>query len=146
VTKLRAIALSAVGFVAVGPAIGATTIWLERPPTGLATVVLLSYVFGGVPALIAGVAYGLVRASAHISTPRWYTRAFLGAAAGLFGSLLFFLLVSAYDLLTIPERRLYDVQIGFLRRLVLAGIPAGAICALLLDVVKPITAIRVSRA
>lgn len=43
--NLRAIASSAVVFGAVGPAVGALTVWLERPPTGLTTVVLLSYVF-----------------------------------------------------------------------------------------------------
>ena len=129
--NLRAIALSAVVFGVVGPAIGALTIWLERPPTGFRTVVLLSYVFGGVPALIAGVAYGGVRARGHGSPARWYVRAVLGAGAGLVGCLVFFLFLSAYDLWTIPERTIRDLEIRFLWRLLIAGIPAGAICALL---------------
>ena len=141
--KLRAITLSAVLFVAVGPAIGALTIWLERPPTGLSTVVLLSYVFGGIPALIAGVSYAAVRI--RVPGSRWYVRALLGAGAGLVGCLVFFLLVSVYDLLTIPERTIRDLEIRFLRRLVLAGIPAGAVCALLGEVVAVFAAVRPSR-
>lgn len=141
--NLRAITLSAVVFVAVGPAIGALTIRLERPPTGLSTVVLLSYVFGGIPASIAGVSYAAARIRVHGS--RWYVRALLGAGAGLVGCLVFFLLVSAYDLLTIPQRTIRDLEIRFLRRLVLAGIPAGAVCALLSEAVAVFAAVRPSR-
>jgi hypothetical protein len=129
--NVRAIALSAMVFVAVGPAMGALTIWLQRPPTSLRTIVLLSYVFGGLPALIAGVAYGGVGIPGHGSPCPWYVRALLGAGAGLVGCLVFFLFVSAYDLLTIPERTIRDLEIRFLLRLVIAGIPAGTICALL---------------
>ena len=127
----RTIAVTTAVFGAVGPAIGAMVIWLERPPTGFSKVVLLSYVFGGLPALIAGAAYGAVRARGNDLPPRWYVRALLGAGAGLVGCLVFFLLVSVYDLLTISERTLRDLEIGFLRRLVIAGVPAGAVCALL---------------
>jgi hypothetical protein len=42
----RTIAVTTAVFGAVGPAIGAMVIWLERPPTGFSNVVLLSYVFG----------------------------------------------------------------------------------------------------
>ena len=127
--NLRAIALSAIVFAALGPAIGALTIWLERPPTSFRTVVLLSYVFGSIPALIGGAVYGGVRNRGQGSS--WYVRALLGAGAGLVGCLLFFLFVSAYDLLTIPERTIRDLEIRFLRRLIIAGVPAGTVCALL---------------
>jgi hypothetical protein len=127
----RTIAVTTAVFGAVGPAIGALVIWLARPPTGFGNVVLLSYVFGGIPALIAGAAYGAVRARDNDRPPRWYVRALLGAGAGLVCCLVFFLFVSVYDLLTISERTLRDLEIGFLRRLVIAGVPAGAVCALL---------------
>jgi hypothetical protein len=130
--NLRAIATTTVVFGAVGPAIGAAVIWLQRPPGGLRDVVVLSYVFGAIPALIAGAAYGSVRARRNASPSRWYRRALLGAGAGLFGCLVFFLFVSGYDLLTIPEATVRDLDIRFLRRLVLAGIPAGTLCALLI--------------
>ena len=128
---LHTVALTTAVFCAVGPAVGAIVIWLQRPPGSAATIVLLSYVFGGVPAVIAGMAYGGLRVRGRGLSFRWYARALLGAGAGLFGCLLFFLFVSAYDLLTIPERTLGDLEIPFLRRLLLAGIPAGVICALL---------------
>ena len=130
--NLRAIVMTTVVFGAVGPTIGAVVIWLQRPPGSFRDVLLLSYVFGGMPALIAGAAYGGVRARGNGSPSRAYTRALLGASAGLFGCLVFFLLVSGYDLLTVPDRTIGDLEIRFLRRLVLAGIPAGTICALLM--------------
>jgi hypothetical protein len=131
--KLGAIAMTTVVFGAVGPAIGAVVIWLQRPPGGFRDVVLLSYVFGGIPALIAGAAYGGLRARGNGSPSLAYTRALLGASAGVFGCLVFFLFVSGYDLLTVPDWTVGDLDIRFLRRLVLAGIPAGTICALLMD-------------
>jgi hypothetical protein len=124
--------MSTVVFGAVGPAIGAVVIWFQRPPGGFRDVVLLSYVFGGIPALIAGAAYGGLRARGNGSPSPAYTRALLGAGAGLFGCLVFFLLVSGYDLLTVPDWTVGDVDIRFLRRLVLAGIPARTISALLM--------------
>jgi len=132
VKNLRAITMTTVVFGAVGPAIGAAVIWLQRPPGGFMDVVLLSYVFGGIPALIAGVAYGGLRARGNGSPSPWYTRALLGASAGLFGCLVFFLFVSGYDLLTVSEPAVGDLDVGFLRRLVVAGIPAGTVCALLI--------------
>jgi hypothetical protein len=130
--NLRAIALTTVVFGAVGPAIGVVVIWLQRPPGSFRDVVLLSYVFGGIPAVIAGVAYGGLRARGNGSPSRWYMRALLGASAGLFGCLVFFLFVSGYDLLTVSEPTAGDLDIRFLRRLVLAGVPAGTVCALLI--------------
>jgi hypothetical protein len=130
--RLRTIAITTVTFGAVGPAIGALVIWLQRPPGTFRDVVLLSYVFGGIPALIAGVVYGRLQARGNASASRWYTRALLGAGAGVFGCLVFFLFVSAYDLLTVSDWTFGDVEIRFLRRLVAAGIPAGIVCALLI--------------
>lgn len=130
--NVRAIVTTTVVFALVGPAIGAMVIWLHRPPGGVRNVVVLSYVFGGIPAVIAGAAYGSLRARGSPPASRWYTRAILGAGAGVFGCLVFFLLVSAYDLLTVSDWTVGDVEIGFLRRLLLAGIPAGTICAVLM--------------
>jgi hypothetical protein len=130
--KLRAIAKTTVVFGAVGPAIGAIVIWFQRPPGGFRDVVLLSYVFGGIPALIAGGAYGVLRARGNGSPFPRLMRALLGASAGLFGCLVFFLLVSGYDLLTVRDWTVADLEIRFLRRLLLAGIPAGTVCALLM--------------
>ena len=129
--NLRTIAMTTGVFGAVGPAIGAVVISLQRPPASFRDVLVLSYVFGGIPALIAGVAYGGLRARGHGPPFPRSTRALLGAGAGLFGSLVFFLFVSAYDLLTVPDRTVGDLDLRFLRRLVAAGIPAGTICALL---------------
>jgi hypothetical protein len=130
--NLRAIAMSTVVFGAVGPAIGAVVIWQQRPPGSFRGLLLLSYVLGGIPALIAGAAYGGLRARGNSFSSRWYTRALWGASAGLFGCFVFFLFVSVYDLLTVPDRTVGDLEVGFLRRLVLAGIPAGTLCALLM--------------
>jgi hypothetical protein len=140
--SLRAVVLTAAVFLVVGPAIGAAVIWLQRPPGTVRDVVLLSYVFGGVPALIAGIAHGQLRVRGHAS--RWYTRAMLGAGAGLFGCLVFFLLVSAYDLVTVPDWTVGNLHLGFLRRLVLSGIPAGAVCALLTGSPRPRPGTRAS--
>ena len=130
-TNLRAIAMTTAIFGAVGPAVGAVVIWLQRPPTGFGSVLVLSYVFGGIPALIAGMTYGGLRARGTGTHSPGYRRALLGAGAGLVGCLVFFLLVAAYDLLAVPDRTPGDLDLGFLRRLVLAGIPAGTLCALL---------------
>jgi hypothetical protein len=126
--NLRAMAMSTVVFGTVGPAIGAVAIWQQRPPASFRDVLLLSYIFGSIPALIAGVAYGGLRARGNGPSSRWYTRALLGASAGLLGCLVFFLFVSVYDLLIVSGRTVGDLEIGFLRRLVLAGIPAGTTC------------------
>ena len=129
--RLRSLALIVMVFLVVGPAVGALVIWLERPPASFRTVVLLSYAFGGMPALIAGIVYGSVRIRGHGVPSRWYARALLGAGAGLFGCLLFFLFLSVVDLLTVPDWRVSTLEIRFLRRSVGAGIPAGIVCALL---------------
>lgn len=131
VADLKAIAMTTAVFGALGPAIGAGVIWLQRPPGTVRDVVLLSYVFGGLPALMAGVAYGGLRTRRNGYASRWYMRALLGAGTGLFGCLLFFLFVSTYDLLTVSGWTVGDLDIRFLRRLVVAGIPAGTLCALL---------------
>jgi len=129
--NLRAIAMTTAIFAAVGPAIGAVVTWLQRPPTSFGSVLVLSYVFGGIPAMIAGMTYGGLRARGTGTHSPGYTRALLGAGAGLVGCLVFFLLVNAYDLLTVPDRTPGDLDPAFLRRLVLAGIPGGTLCALL---------------
>lgn len=126
--NMRTTVVTVLVFGVAGPAIGAAVIWLERPPTSFGNVLALSYVFGGIPALIAGAAYGGLRARGYGCAFRWYTRALVGALAGLFGCLVFFVLVSGYDMLTVG-----DVDFRFFRRLAVAGIPAGTICALLVS-------------
>jgi len=130
-TRLRTVALISAVFVVVGPSVGAVVIWLERPPGSVGTVVLLSYAFGGIPALIAGIVYGGVSVRRRGAPSPWYVQALLGAGAGLLGCLAFFLFVSAYDLLTVSGWTPADLELRFLRRSVGAGIPAGIISALL---------------
>lgn len=129
--SLRTVALISAVFVVVGPAVGAVVIWLERPPGSFGTVMLLSYAFGGVPALIAGIVYAAVNVRGRGVPSRWYARALPGAGAGLLGCLLFFLFVTVFDLLTVSGWTVRDLEIRFLRRSVGAGIPAGIVCALL---------------
>jgi hypothetical protein len=129
--SLRTVALISAVFAAVGPAVGAVVIWLERPPGSFGTVLLLSYAFGGLPALIAGIVYGGVSVRGRGAPSHWYAQALLGAGAGLLGCLFFFLFVSVFDLLTVSGWTVGDLEIRFLRRSVGAGIPAGIICALL---------------
>ena len=83
----------------------------QRPPTGFGGVLLLSYAFGGVPALIAGILYG--------------------------GVSVVFVLVSVFDLLTVSSWTVADLEIRFLRRSLAAGIPAGIVCALLAGSKRP---------
>jgi len=123
-------------FGVAGPAIGAAVVWLQRPPTSFGTVVALSYIFGAIPALLAGAAYGGLRARGY-GAARWYTQALVGALAGLFGCLVFFLLVAGYDLLTVGR-----VDLRFLPRLVVSGIPAGMLCALLVSPMQSAPAAR----
>jgi len=129
--SLRAVGLISAVFIVVGPAVGAVVIWLERPPGSFGTVMLLSYAFGGVPALLAGIVYAAVSIRGRGVPSRWYARALLGAGAGLLGCLLFFLFVTVFDLLTVSGWTVRDLEIRFLRRSVGAGIPAGIVCALL---------------
>ena len=129
---LRAIVITALAFGAVGPVIGAAVIWLQRPPGHFRLVLLLSYVFGGVPALIAGVAYGVMSVRGSGLPARAYARALVGAGAGLFGCLAFFVFVSVYDFMTRADWTMANLDLRFLRLLVPAGIPSGAICALLM--------------
>lgn len=135
--SLWAVALISAVFVVVGPVVGAAVIWLERPPGSFGTVVLLSYAFGGVPALIAGIVYGAASLRGRGVPARWYWRALSGAGAGLLGCLLFFVFVSVFDLLTVSGWTLGDLEIRFLRRSVGAGIPAGVACALLVGSRRP---------
>ena len=128
---LRTVVLISAVFVVVGPVVGAMVIWLERPPGSFGTVVLLSYAFGGVPALIAGIVYGAASVRGRGAPSLWYARALLGAGAGLLGCFLFFVFVSVFDLLTVSGWTVGDLEIRFLRRSIGAGIPAGTVCALL---------------
>lgn len=98
---LRTVVLISAVFVVVGPVVGAVVIWLERPPGSFGTVVLLSYAFGGVPALIAGIVYGAASVRGR------------GAPSPVSGWTV------------------GDLEIRFLRRSIGAGIPAGIVCALL---------------
>jgi len=98
---------------------------------------VLSYAFGVMPALIAGIVYGGVSVRRRGVPPRRYARALLGAGAGLVGCLVFFALVSTFDLLTVSGWTVGDLEIRFLRRSLAAGIPAGIVCALLAGPKRP---------
>jgi hypothetical protein len=98
---------------------------------------VLSYAFGVMPALIAGIVYGGVSVRRRGVPPRRYARALLGAGAGLVACLVFFALVSAFDLLTVSGWTVGDLEIRFLRRSLAAGIPAGIVCAPLAGPKRP---------
>jgi hypothetical protein len=123
---LRSIALTALVFLVVGPAIGTALILGSRGPIGVRELEL-GYAFGGIPMLIAGIAFGVVR-NRSSRPPPWYTRVLWGAGAGLFGVVLLFLVITLDDVRQ-DVHPWFDTS--FLRVMVMAGVPAGAICALL---------------
>jgi hypothetical protein len=130
-TNLRAIAATVTLFGLLGPAIGGAIAFASRPED-LRLMAGLAYSFGIVPATIAGAIYGSIRVRAP-QPPRWHARLLWGAAAGLIGCVAMFLLVGAIDLVIVrdsPGYRYFDP--GRLRQLIVPGVPAGAICALLM--------------
>jgi L-asparagine transporter-like permease len=126
-TGIRSVALTALVFLLVGPLIGTALILGSRGSIGVPELGL-GYSFGGIPALIAAIAFGMVR-NRSTGSLRWYTRVLWGACAGLFGGLLFFLLITAGNVRQ-DVHPWFDVR--FLRAMVMAGVPAGAICGLLM--------------
>jgi len=133
-TGIRSVALTALVFLLMGPPIGAALILGHRGPIGVRELGL-GYAFGGIPMLIAGIAFGMAR-NRSTRPLRWYKRLLWGACAGLFGGLLFFLVITL-DNVRQDVHPWFDVE--FLRAMVMAGVPAGAICGLLMISKSPTT-------
>ena len=121
--SLRTIAGTGLFFGLVGPVVGGL-ILLVPSDFGFIGGVLASYLMGGIPALLAGIAYGAVRVRTNDSLTRWYLRALWGSIAGVFSSLLFCLGVFLSG--TMPP------GYGFSLTFTVLGSLAGALCAVLL--------------
>ena len=120
--RLRTIAGTALFFGLIGPVAGGLIILV--PDFGLIEVVVASYLVGGTPALLAGIAYGAVRVRTNDSLTRWYLRALWGSIAGASSSSLFSLGVFLSG--TMPP------GYGFPLTITVLGALAGALCAVLL--------------
>ena len=127
--RFRTIASSAVLFGAVGPAIGSLVVLGSRGGDFSSRLLPLSYVFGILPALVAGVIYGVMRLRAQDTSLPWYFRAARGAAAGLMGCLIMVILGSIYTLVTASVATLRS-ELGFYFLTIVSGVTAGAVCAL----------------
>lgn len=121
--SLRTIAGTTLFFGLVGPIAGGL-ILLVPSEFGFFRGVVASYLLGGTPALLAGIAYGAVRVRTNDSLTRWYLRALWGSIAGASSSLLFCLGVFLSG--TMPP------GYGFSPTITLLGALAGALCAVLL--------------
>lgn len=125
--SLRTIASTALFFGLVGPAAGGLIcvltclVPLEGGPI---PVFLASYLMGIIPAVLAGIAYGVVRIRTGDSLKRWHLRAFWGLISGVSGSLLFSMGVFLSG--TMPPGN------GFPLTITVLGALAGASCAVLL--------------
>ena len=121
--SLRTIAGTTLFFGLVGPMAGGL-ILLVPPEFGFIQGVVASYIMGGIPALLAGIAYGAVRVRTNDSLTRWYLRALWGSIAGVLSSSLFCLGVFLSG--TMPP------GYGFSLTFTVLGALAGALCAVLL--------------
>jgi hypothetical protein len=121
--SLRTIAGTTLFFGLVGPVAGGL-ILIVPSEFGFIRGVVASYLVGGAPALLAGIAYGAVRVRTNDSLTRWYLRALWGSIAGVFSSFLFCLGVFLSG--TMPP------GYGFSLTITALGALAGALCALLL--------------
>jgi len=121
--RLRTIAGTTLFFGLVGPVAGGL-ILIVPSEFGLIEGVVASYLLGGTPALLAGIAYGAVRVRTNDSLTRWYLRALWGSIAGVFSSLLFCMGVFLSG--TMPP------GYGFSLTITVLGALAGAFCAVLL--------------
>lgn len=122
-TSLRTIASTALFFGLAGPLAGGLILFVPSE-FGFIRGVVASYLVGGAPALLAGIAYGAVRVRTNDSLKRWYLRALWGSIAGVFSSLLFCLGVLLSG--TMPP------GFGFSLMITALGSLAGALCAVLL--------------
>jgi len=129
--RLSIIALSVLVFVLIGPAIGSMVVAGSRGGDFTQRVFMVSYVFGIVPALLAGAAYGVLRLRATDVAPPWSLRAAMGAGAGFFGCFVFVAFGATYTLVTAGTST-FRGELDFYGLIFLAGVPAGAICALLM--------------
>jgi len=121
--SLRTIASTTLFFGLVGPVAGGL-ILIVPLEFGLIRGVVASYLVGGAPALLAGIAYGAVRVRTNDSLTCWYLRALWGSIAGAFSSFLFCMGVFLSG--TMPP------GYGFSLTITVLGALAGALCAVLL--------------
>jgi len=121
--SLRTIAGTTLFFGLVGPVAGGL-ILLVPLELGLIRGFAASYLVGGTPALLAGIAYGVVRVRTNDSLTRWYLRAIWGSIAGVSSSFLFCMGVFLSG--TMPP------GYGFPLTITVLGALAGALCAVLL--------------
>ena len=126
--RLRTIAGTTLFFGLVGPVAGGL-ILIVPSEFGFIRGVVASYLVGGAPALLAGIAYGVVRVRTNDSLTRWYLRALWGSIAGVFSSILFCLGVFLSG--TMPP------GYGFSLMITALGALAGALCAVLLRTGRP---------
>src|SRR4030095_14828796 len=96
--RFRIIAISAIVFGSIGPMIGGTLVFISRGGDYSTRLIPLSYVFGLIPALLAGITFGVMRLRAHDQPFPWHGRVIRGAFAGLIGSLVFVVLGAIYTL------------------------------------------------
>ena len=127
--RFRTIAISAALFALLGPAIGGVVVLVSRGGDFSSRLLPLSYVFGVLPALVAGAIYGVMRLRAQDMSLPWYLRATRGAAAGLMGCIIMVLLGSIFTLVTASVATLRS-ELGFYGLTILSGVTAGAVCAL----------------
>jgi hypothetical protein len=128
--RFLTIASTAMLFGAVGPGIGALVVFAYRGAIE-ARAVPLAYVFGILPALVAGAIFGAARFRARGVPFPWQARALRGAGAGLAGCLLFILVGSTYTLVT-AEMSTLRGELSFYGVMLVAGVLAGVVCALLM--------------
>jgi len=129
--RFSIIAVSLLVFGLIGPAIGSMVVAGSRGGDLSQRVFMVSYVFGIGPALLAGATYGMLRLRATDVAPPWYRRAAMGAGAGFFGCLVFVVFGATYTLVTAGTST-FRGELDFYGLTFLAGVPAGAICALLM--------------
>lgn len=127
--RFRTIALSAALFGLIGPAIGGVVVAVSRGGDYPSRLLPLSYVFGVLPALLAGSIYGVMRLRAQDTSLPWYFRAARGAAAGLMGCFVLVFLGAIYTLVTASVATLRS-ELGFFGLTIVSGVTAGAVCAL----------------
>ena len=121
--SLRTVAGTTLFFGLVGPLVGGLILFVPLE-FGLLRGTVASYIVGGPPALLAGIAYGAVRVRTNDSLTRWHVRALWGSIAGVFSSSLFCLGVFLSG--TMPPGYGFSLTITGL------GALAGAFCAALL--------------
>jgi hypothetical protein len=117
-----------------GPAVGGLVVFLPRGDFSL-ELMGLAHVFGLGPALVAGALFSVVRLRKKDALFPWHARARWGAGAGLIGSLVFVILGGTYTLVTAGTSTLQH-ELRFHGWMLMAGVSAGATCALVMPRVR----------